>query len=140
LGEITIDDVVGLREELDDIRNNSGGSGTVDYALSTESENPVQNKVIANALANAGDRSFAVPFMFAGFTSFPPIAFGRKVRIDSVIKDERITSIRAGKNDATPQEIDTQLPLTIEADDKMVFEVTYNQDMANSFTLKGIKL
>lgn len=116
-----------------------GGGGIVDDALSEISENPVQNKVVTAALANAGDKTFTAPYSFSGFDSFPT-NFGRKVRIDSVSKAADITELRAGKNGATPTDITPQLPLTIEASDSMVFEATYNRESASNFTLIGIKL
>lgn len=57
LTELTTTDKSSLVSAINEVAEKGGASVTVDDALSTESENPVQNKVITGALAGKADKS-----------------------------------------------------------------------------------
>lgn len=82
---------------------------------------------------------FTYSTSFSGYDTFKT-CFGRDVRIDTMIKDTSLSTVLVGVNGASPTDITTQLPLTLDSADTLVFEAIYDKYEDVFFTLIGVKL
>ncbi len=122
IGEITIDDVVGLREELDSLAENSG-SGTVEV-------DSVATKDSAKAVSSGGVyKTIKQTFKVESTTDYGVIGFDEAFKITSVVAAPDLT-VTIKKSDDT----DYTLGDTVVAFDELRF---YGDTLGKLFTIKG---
>jgi hypothetical protein len=122
LGEITIDDVVGLREELDELKENSGGGEiTVDLLPTKDSSNAVSSGGVYKTIKKT--------FKVESTTDYGVIGYDEAFKINSVVAADGLT-VSIKKSDDT----DYTLGDTITAFDELHF---FGDVEGKLFTVKG---
>lgn len=141
IGEITIDDVVGLREELDWLREDGGGTSTAIETSFDNSENDFEAENVQAAIeevkeiAESNMGTSQERFSLIGHTSIPT-AFSAATSIVSVPKFTNLTSVKlVNSDDDSEIEIVTDsvvadLPIAVAAGDytyELAYESGYEQ-------------
>lgn len=146
LGDVTIEDVFGLREELDALAEGTGtGGGHViqndaGEALAQQAALQFKGVSVNNEVGKTVvdmttiSKKYHAQFSFVGHTNFT-IRYLRPVIISAFSKASSISDLRIGKNGASP--ITLTVPYLIAVNDVIEFAATYPQDVNSDFTLIG---